>query len=110
MTAPTAPTSTRSRRSGTVNGSALEQEGVHKALREIAAELALVNVEFLGVEAGWAAGGAVPFKPPGGADVVAVSGVGEGEPEAAEEERALGFAEGSLVGPVPVAVAVFRKL
>ena len=43
-------------------------------------------------------------------DVVALLVVGEGEPEAAEQEGAFGLAERAFVGSVAVAVAVVGEL
>ena len=81
-----------------------------EGLGEVAAQLALGDVEFFGEQAGWAAGGAVAFKPAGGGDVLALLVVGEGHPETAEQEGAFGLAERSFVGLVAVAVAVVGEL
>ena len=77
-------------------------------LREVAAQLALVDVELLGEQARWTAGGAVALKPARRADVIALLGVGQRHQEAAEQERALGLAQRPLVGSEAVAVAVLR--
>jgi hypothetical protein len=83
---------------------------VDEGLGQVAAELALGNVEFFGEQAGWSAGGAVAFQPACGGDCVASLVVGERHEESAEEEGALGLAERSLVGLVAVAVAVVGEL
>ena len=56
---------------------AFEQQRVDERLRQVAAQLALGDVELLGEEAGRAAGGAVALEPAGGGHRVALLGVGE---------------------------------
>jgi hypothetical protein len=51
---------------------------VNEGLGEVAAELALADIELLGEEAGGAAGSAVALEPGEGAGQVALLGVGEG--------------------------------
>src|SRR3954468_17613587 len=89
---------------------ALEQQGVDEGLGEVAAELALADVELLGEQAGGAAGGAVALEPGEGEGHIALLSVGEREPEATEEEGALGLAERQLFGLEAVAVAVLGQL
>ena len=54
---------------------ALEQQCVYERLGEIAAQLALADVELLRAQARWPARGAVSLKPPRGSEVIALLGV-----------------------------------
>ena len=80
-------------------GGALEQECVDECLGQVAAELALDDVELLGQQPGWSAGGAGSFEPVRAAPTWSPCVVaGEHHPEAAEQERAFGVAERVVVG------------
>ena len=63
---------------------AFEEHGVYEGLGEVAAELALADVEFFGEQRGGSAGSAGSFEPACGGEVVVLLGVGERHPEAAE--------------------------
>src|SRR5579884_2232005 len=75
---------------------ALEQECVHERLRQVAAELALGDVELLRKQPRRAAGGAVALEPACGRDGVAAPAEGQRHDEAAQQERALRLAERAL--------------
>ena len=82
---------------------------MHERLREVAAQLALADVVFLGEQAGRAAGGAVALEPAhSAARGRRVGAWASADPEAAEQEGSLGLAERAFVGLVAVAVAVLR--
>ena len=88
----------------------LEQQRVHESLWEVASQLVLRDVELLRVQRRRPAGGTGALEPAGGKDVVALLGVGERHPEAAQQKRAFRRAERTLVGPIAVAVSVLREL
>jgi hypothetical protein len=83
---------------------------VDELLRQVAAHLALHDVELLGVEARGLAGGAVALLPAvrrRGADLLLL---GEGDEEAAHDKRALSLRERPLVVPEPVCEVVLGQL
>jgi hypothetical protein len=79
-------------------------------LREVAAHLVLVGVVFLAEQLWWAAGSARAFVPGAGFDVVVLLVLGEGDKKAAQQEGALGVAEGARVVAVSVGVAVVGEV
>ena len=93
-----------------LRGGAFEEQRVHERLGEVAAQLALADVELFGEQAGRSACGAVSFKPARGCSVIALLRPGHGHPETADQEGALGVAEWPFVWSVAVDVAVLGQL
>ncbi len=70
----------------------LEQQGMYESLRQVAAQLTLPNVEFLGEQAGRTARGAVALEPADGCQIVALLVVRQRHQEAAQQEGSFGIA------------------
>src|SRR5690242_16496500 len=90
-------------------GGAFEEKRVHEGLREVAPQLALGHVVFLGEQAGRAARSPVALEPADRLDLLALLVQGEGQDETAQYERSFGLAERPRVVPEPVGVAVLDE-
>src|SRR5438309_2107761 len=79
-------------------------------LRQVPAQLALLDVQLLGEEPRRPAGRAAAVEPAARLDEIALLQVGERDHEPAEQERALRLAERALVRLEAVGEAVLRQL
>src|SRR5680860_56786 len=75
-----------------------------ECLGEVAAELALADVELLGEESGGSAGRTTALEPARRAHRVALLVTRQGHPEPTEEERPFGLAQRTLVRSIAVDV------
>ena len=87
-------------------GGGFQVQGVHEGLREVAAELVLVDVELLGVQLGWSRAGPGPFVPAGRLHGPVLLLQGEGDEEPAQGEGPFGVGQRPVVVPEPVGVPV----
>ncbi len=91
-------------------GGALEHQGVHKGSGQVAAELALADVVFLGVQPRRSAGGPVAFEPAGRLHLPSLLVQGQGHGEPAEQERPLGVTQRAGLLAEPVQEVVLGEL
>jgi hypothetical protein len=82
---------------------------MHEGLWQVAAELALVHVVFLGLNASWPAGGAVALEPPPGTGLVAEGMRRQCHPQPGQQEGTLGLVQGPCILAEPVHEAVFAQ-
>ena len=73
---------------------ALDEQRVHECLGEVAAQLALTDVELLGEQPRGPARGPIPFEPASCAGHVALVEQRERDEEPAQQERAFGSGQG----------------
>ena len=83
---------------------------MHERLRQVPAQLALVHVELLGVEARRPARGPGPLEEPGRLDDVALLQQSERENEVAQQEGAFGVGQRPVIVPEPIGVPLADQL
>jgi hypothetical protein len=83
---------------------------VHEGLGQVAAQLPLVHVVFLGVDPGRPAGGAIALEPAPGARLVPEGVGGQGHPQPAQHEGPLSLVQRPRVLAEPVHEAVVAQL
>jgi hypothetical protein len=83
---------------------------VHERLRQVAAELALDDVVFLGQQPRRPARGAVALEVADRRQLVALLMLGQGHHEPAQQERAFGIAERALVVTEPLDMLLLDQL
>src|SRR4051794_3385259 len=88
----------------------LDEERVDEGLRQVAAQLALDDVELLGEQPGRSEGATGPLEPPDGAVGVALLVGGQGQVEAAQQEGTLGLVQRPRAVTEAVDVAVVGQV